>query len=129
MHKADSDKFLVHCDGITADAEIVIIDCVSSIESICIAVNTGEVLLLHSSPHEVQQLHTVYIVHVIILYAQLECVGCCDGGIGCMAWSPDQEVVLFVTNDHKLILMTKDFDIISEQSADQAGFGEGSYTT
>lgn len=128
MHKADSDKFLVYCDGITANAEIVIIDCVSSIESICIAVNTGEVLLLHSSPHEVQQLHAVYIVH-IILYAQLECVGCCDGGIGCMAWSPDQEVVLFVTNDHKLILMTKDFDIISEQSADQAGFGEGSYTT
>lgn len=106
LNKADSDKFLVYCDDITADAEIVIIDCVSSIESICIAVNTGEVLLLHSSPHE------------------LECVGCCDGGIGCMAWSPDQEVVLFVTNDHKLILMTKDFDIISEQSADQAGFGE-----
>ena len=42
-----------------------------------------------------------------------------------MAWSPDQELVLFVTDDHKLILMTKDFDVISEQSASQTGFGEG----
>lgn len=42
-----------------------------------------------------------------------------------MAWSPDQELVLFVTDDHKLILMTKDFDVVSEQSASQAGFGEG----
>jgi len=43
-----------------------------------------------------------------------------------MAWSPDQELVLFVTDNHKLILMTRDFDIISEQSASQIGFGEGS---
>ena len=42
-----------------------------------------------------------------------------------MMWSPDQELVVFVTDDHKLILMTKDFDVISEQSASQAGFGEG----
>lgn len=44
-----------------------------------------------------------------------------------MAWSPDQELVLFVADNHKLILMTKDFDIISEQIASQPGFGEGSY--
>lgn len=43
-----------------------------------------------------------------------------------MGWSPDQELVLFVTNNHRLILMTKDFDIISEKSAHQTGFGEGS---
>ena len=45
-----------------------------------------------------------------------------------MSWSPDQELVLFVTDDHKLILMTKDFDIISEQIASQMGFGEGSHS-
>ena len=46
-----------------------------------------------------------------------------------MSWSPDQELVLFVTDDHKLILMTKDFDIISEQSASQMGFGEGFHSS
>lgn len=53
LHKTDSSKFLVHCDGIADDAEIVTLDSVSSIDSVCIAVTTGEVLLLHSSPHEV----------------------------------------------------------------------------
>lgn len=53
-------------------------------------------------------------------------MGCCDDGVSCMAWSPDQELVLFVTGNHKLILMTRDFDIISEQNASQIGFGEGS---
>ena len=62
----------------------------------------------------------IYSYHI-----QLECVGSCDGGISCMAWSPDQELVLFITDDHRLILMTKDFDVISEQSASQTGFGEG----
>lgn len=56
LHKADSSKFLVHCDEIAAGAEIVTLDSVGSIESVCIAVNSGEVLLLHSSPHEVSQL-------------------------------------------------------------------------
>lgn len=54
MHKVDNSKFLVHYDDIAADAEIVILDSVSSIDSVCIAVNTGEVLLLHSTPYEVQ---------------------------------------------------------------------------
>ena len=42
-----------------------------------------------------------------------------------MSWSPDQELVLFVTANYKLVLMTRDFDTLSEQAAHQTGFGEG----
>jgi len=52
-------------------------------------------------------------------------VGCCDDGICSMSWSPDQELVLFVTANYKLVLMTRDFDTLSEQAAHQTGFGEG----
>ena len=42
-----------------------------------------------------------------------------------MSWSPDQELVLFVTANYKLVLMTRDFDTLSEQAVHQKGFGEG----
>ncbi|XP_065910972.1 putative elongator complex protein 1 isoform X2 [Dysidea avara] len=100
------DIFQVYGDGIALGAKIVHLESVAAIECVCIAANTGEVLLLHTSPHE------------------LECVGCCDDGINCMSWSPDQELVLFVTANYKLVLMTRDFDTLSEQAAHQTGFGE-----
>jgi len=67
LHKADSSKFIVNCDGITADAEIVILDSVSSIDSVCIAVNTGEVLLLHTSPHEVYIVNITTVTCIVLL--------------------------------------------------------------
>jgi len=42
-----------------------------------------------------------------------------------MSWSPDQELVIFVTANYKLVLMTRDFDTLSEQAVHQTGFGEG----
>ncbi|KAM9330548.1 elongator complex protein 1 [Gastrophryne carolinensis] len=46
-----------------------------------------------------------------------------------MSWSPDQELVLLVTGQQTLILMTKDFEPISEVPIDQEDFGEGKFIT
>ena len=32
-----------------------------------------------------------------VVVLQLECVGSVDSGLSCMAWSPDQELVVFMT--------------------------------
>eukprot|EP01125_Pyxidicula_operculata_P018495 TRINITY_DN6566_c0_g1_i2.p1 TRINITY_DN6566_c0_g1~~TRINITY_DN6566_c0_g1_i2.p1 ORF type:complete len:1271 (+),score=281.73 TRINITY_DN6566_c0_g1_i2:37-3849(+) len=45
---------------------------------------------------------------------QSEVIGSIDSGIRCMSWSPDYEVVVFVTGADTLFVMTQDFDLLSE---------------
>ena len=42
-----------------------------------------------------------------------------------MAWSPDQDLVLFVTGEQKLLLMTREFDPVTEVAMFPKEFGEG----
>ncbi|KAG8593890.1 hypothetical protein GDO81_000980 [Engystomops pustulosus] len=46
-----------------------------------------------------------------------------------MSWSPDQELVLLITGQQTLILMTKDFEPIAEIPIHQEDFGEGKFIT
>ena len=55
--------------------------------------------LTHYSMHE-RKLH----------YLQVECVGSVSGGLRDMAWSPDQELVVFSTGTGSLLLMTHQLD-------------------
>ncbi|CAJ0941109.1 unnamed protein product [Ranitomeya imitator] len=75
-------------------------------ETVCVATATGDVILCN--------LNT----------GQLECVGSVDSGIVAMSWSPDQELVLLITGQQTLILMTKDFEPIAEIPIHQEDFGE-----
>jgi elongator complex protein 1 len=56
--------------------------------------------------------------------SQAEPVGSIAPGIAAMAWSPDQEVVMIVNGDGALLVMTQDFDILSEAPLDQTDFGQ-----
>ncbi|KAM4054060.1 elongator complex protein 1 isoform 1-T2 [Anomaloglossus baeobatrachus] len=80
-------------------------------ESVCVATDTGDVIMCN--------LNT----------GQLECVGCVDSGIVAMSWSPDQELVLLITGQQTIILMTKDFEPIAEIQIHQEDFGEGKFVT
>uniref|UniRef100_A0A8B9J6R7 Elongator complex protein 1 n=1 Tax=Astyanax mexicanus TaxID=7994 RepID=A0A8B9J6R7_ASTMX len=76
-------------------------------ESVCVATSRGDVVLYNLSTN------------------QLECVGTVDSGLTAMSWSPDQEVVVFCTGQETIILMTKDFEPITEVDIHQNEFGEG----
>ncbi|XP_073242058.1 elongator complex protein 1-like [Porites lutea] len=76
------------------------------LESVCVATGKGDVILWNT------------------VTEQLECVGSVDSGLRCMAWSPDQELVVFMTGEETLIMMTKDFDPISEFPFHSEEFGE-----
>ncbi|XP_075718904.1 elongator complex protein 1 [Rhinoderma darwinii] len=91
--------------------QVVGIQDVPDQESVCIATATGDVILCN--------LNT----------GQLECVGSVDSGIVTMSWSPDQELVLLITGQQSLILMTKDFEPIAEIMIHQEEFGEGRFIT
>lgn len=91
--------------------QVVGIQDVPDQQSLCLATATGDVILCNLST------------------GQLECVGSVDSGIVAMSWSPDQELVLLVTGQQTLILMTKDFEPISEIPIHQEDFGEGKFIT
>lgn len=80
-------------------------------ESVCVATASGDVILCNLSTH------------------QLECVGSVASGISVMSWSPDQELVLLATAQQTLIMMTRDFEVITEQQIHQDDFGEGKFVT
>ncbi|ALC45754.1 Elp1 [Drosophila busckii] len=43
----------------------------------------------------------------------------CDVGIECMAWSPNQEVVAFVTKTKNVVVMTCNYELLGEQPLDE----------
>ena len=57
--------------------------------------------------------------------SQVECVGSVSAGLEAMAWSPDQDLVVFVTGEQKLLLMTREFDPVTEVAMCPEEFGEG----
>lgn len=75
-------------------------------ESVCVATASGDVIVCNVSTQ------------------QLECVGNVASGISVMSWSPDQELLLLATAQQTLIMMTRDYEVITEQQIHQDDFGE-----
>ncbi|XP_023035447.1 putative elongator complex protein 1 [Drosophila willistoni] len=68
---------------------------------ICVATGGGEVLIIQPDTLETRE------------------GTFCDVGIECMSWSPNQEVVAFITKTHNVVVMTCTYDLIAEQQLDQ----------
>ena len=58
-------------------------------------------------------------------FIQLEVVGNIDSGVLGAEWSPDRDLIAMVTGEHKLLLMSRSFDIVSETPLFTDEFGEG----
>ncbi|CAN8005373.1 unnamed protein product, partial [Ixodes hexagonus] len=83
----------------------------SEFQSLCIATRAGDILLFD------------------VATGKAEIVGNVSGGILAMQWSPDYELVVVVSGEDKVLLMTKDFDPVSEKSLHPDEFGECSPIT
>ncbi|GFT28989.1 elongator complex protein 1 [Nephila pilipes] len=55
---------------------------------------------------------------------EVSSVGFVETGVDIFAWSPDQEFLVLLTGSNTLILMTKDFDAITEKDLCTDEFGE-----
>uniref|UniRef100_A0A8C5AJX2 Elongator complex protein 1 n=1 Tax=Gadus morhua TaxID=8049 RepID=A0A8C5AJX2_GADMO len=80
----------------------------AELESVCVATATGDVILYNLTTNEV------------------ECVGSVESGLTSMSWSPDEELVALTTGQQTVIMMTKEFEPITEVGIHQDDFGEGS---
>ncbi|XP_014675329.1 PREDICTED: elongator complex protein 1-like, partial [Priapulus caudatus] len=67
--------------------------------------------------------------NIILYHKEVEVVGCVDTGIRAVSWSPDQELVVIATGSDTLIMMTKDFDPLTEVSMNPEEFGEAKPVT
>nr|XP_019938997.1 PREDICTED: elongator complex protein 1 [Paralichthys olivaceus] len=83
----------------------------AELESACVATVGGDVVLFNFNT------------------CQLECVGSVDSGLTSMSWSPDEELVILTTGQETIIMMTKDFEPITEVGIHQDDFGEGKFIT
>ncbi|KAG0331419.1 hypothetical protein BG004_001669 [Podila humilis] len=90
--------------------QVVGIKFLVDIQSVCVIFSHGDVILFHNEAAETGG-------------DMVEVVGSVDSGISCMAWSPDEELVVMVTGEGTILEMTKDFDVISENpiNVDEAG--------
>ncbi|XP_069695776.1 putative elongator complex protein 1 [Periplaneta americana] len=78
---------------------------------LCLAFGNGDVLTYDSTSNEIQ------------------CVGCVESGLKSVKWSPDQELIVMVTGQNTIIIMTATFDPITEVDLLQSGFGEKQFVT
>eukprot|EP00118_Oscarella_pearsei_P010640 m.66422 g.66422 ORF g.66422 m.66422 type:complete len:1299 (+) comp35387_c1_seq2:23-3919(+) len=89
----------------------VAIEFVLEHDGVCLALSSGDVLLYNTTSGE------------------FECMGSVDSGLLAMSWSPDQELVAFITGSLSLILMTKNFDPLIETPVHSDNFGEAQFVT
>ena len=94
-------------DHMMSSDRVAGIEYLSESESVCLALCGGNILLYN------------------VATSELDSVGEIEVGVVCMGWSPDQDIVVMVTGEHKLVLMTKDFDVLTETFIHQKDFGEG----
>ncbi|KAI9145319.1 IKI3 family-domain-containing protein [Paraphysoderma sedebokerense] len=79
-------------------------------EAVCVAFSNGDIALVRDSADA--------------LGDAVDVLGTIDSGILAMAWSPDYELVVFVSAEGKLIEMTKDFDVLAEYPVHTNEIGE-----
>lgn len=86
--------------------EVVNCEYLSLNNEICIATECGEVLIINLDTKN----------HELVTF--------CDDGIEKMLWSPDQEVITFITKTKKVVVMTSTYEVINETQLNDINFGE-----
>ncbi len=57
----------------------------------------------------------------------VEYVGCITDGISAFDWSPDQELLVVISETKNMLLMSKEFNLINEKSLENQEFGDAKF--
>lgn len=95
----------------TIDDRIIGLEYLSLNDELCIASSHGDVVIVNLQRNTSEN------------------VTFCDGGIEQMSWSPDQEIVAFVTTSKQLVVMNSMYDPIYEGVLDEQCFGVNEFMT
>ncbi|KAI9245023.1 IKI3 family-domain-containing protein [Sporodiniella umbellata] len=88
----------------------------TDLQAICLSTSDGDIILFHKERFEKGE-------------EAIEVVGSVDSGILALSWSPDQDLVVLVTGERKVLEMTQDFDAITEFELHVEDQGEGVHHT
>ncbi|XP_071171469.1 elongator complex protein 1-like [Mytilus edulis] len=91
--------------------KVVGIQCIPDQQSVCVAIDNGNLLVWN------------------VLVGDLECVGNVESGFTSMCWSPDLELLVLTTGQDTLIMMTREFDPVTEKSLHPEQFGSAEFVT
>lgn len=80
--------------------EILLLQYFADTATACLVLAGGDLMVVREIPHGDQE--------------KIEIVGSVDAGIAAAAWAPDEELLVVVTRADTLILMSRDFEPISE---------------
>ncbi|KAG5513707.1 hypothetical protein PMAC_000745 [Pneumocystis sp. 'macacae'] len=106
IHKDDENVSLVCCKEVSCDlstlleTEILDFQFLSEIRSCCLIMKNGDIVLIHNDSSITEE--------------QVEIVGSVDGGIVAAKWAPDETVLAICTGEAKFLLMSQNFETISE---------------
>ncbi|CAL4166380.1 unnamed protein product [Meganyctiphanes norvegica] len=90
-------------------SSIICADAVIVINAICVVTKDGDVITVNTDTHEV------------------EVVGSVGDGLEAACWSPDQELLVLVTTTSNVVIMTAQFDPVTEFPLNQEDFGESKF--
>ena len=82
--------------------EIVLLQYFADTQTACLILAGGDIVIVREYPTPGQE--------------KIEIVGSVDVGISAAAWAPDQELLAIVTRSDTLVLMSKDFEPVTETS-------------
>ncbi|XP_071527963.1 putative elongator complex protein 1 [Panulirus ornatus] len=88
---------------------IIQADVITVNDAICVVTREGDVISVNYNTQEV------------------EVVGSVCAGVEAACWSPDQELLVLVTGEANIVIMTADFDPITELTLHQDDFGENKF--
>ncbi|VDH98149.1 elongator complex protein 1 [Mytilus galloprovincialis] len=91
--------------------KVVGIQCIPDQQSVCVAIDNGNLLVWN------------------VLVGDLECVGNVESGFTSMCWSPDLELLVLTTGQETMIMMTREFDPVTEKSLHPEQFGSAEFVT
>lgn len=115
-----------YAPALPARAPIVGMEYVPELRGVCVAVFTGELILVAPDPDDPRLVDPSFDPSELILTPDLvpECVGRVAQGLRAMAWCPDGETLTLCTWAGTLISMTKEFHVLAEAPVGGGG-GDG----
>ncbi|KAI8978613.1 IKI3 family-domain-containing protein [Pilobolus umbonatus] len=93
-------------------SSILSLDYIADLQVVCLCTVHGDIMLLSKDRFEKGE-------------ETVEIIGSVDSGILALSWSPDQDLVVLVTGEKKVLEMTQDFDTITEFHLHVEDQGEG----
>ncbi|CAG8447568.1 10999_t:CDS:10 [Ambispora leptoticha] len=96
------------------NSEIICLKYLHDVQACLIAFSSGDIVLVREENLE-ENLEGLELIEV---------VGTVEPGIKCMEWSPDEELGVIINGNDNVLLMTKDFEVLTEFPVNVENAGE-----